>query len=311
VRHTRFTYADDHIDISIKPSHGVDALYAPRRRLLDPTLAQAAADAGADIRYRMAVTELIRHRERVVGVRARAADGRVEDVTADLVIGADGINSTVAKLTGAGVRRHGQHATAATYGYWSDLDTNGYEWVFRADACSGVIPTNDEQVCVFASARPERIGRGGLDVIRQLVSEGDPELAERLARAAPPTGTRTWGGHLGYIRQSHGPGWALVGDAAYFKDPIGAHGLTDALRDAELLARAVIHGIGDDATTAAALADYQRTRDRLSIPLFDTVDRIASNDWDDTQISDLLRQLSSSMADEVETLAALDLERVA
>ena len=115
---------------------------------------------------------------------------------------------------------------------------------------------------------------------------------------------------VGYIRQSHGPGWALVGDAGYFKDPISAHGLTDALRDAELLARAVFDGFGDDAATAARLDDYQRRRDRLSIALFDTVDRIAGNDWDDAEIAQLLKQLSASMADEIDALAALDLERV-
>ena len=126
------------------------------------------------------------------------------------------------------------------------------------------------------------------------------------AAATPPPGTRTWGGHPGYLRQAHGPGWALVGDAGYFKDPISAHGLTDALRDAELLARAVVDGFGAEPSLDAALADYEATRDRLSIPLFDIVDRIASHRWDDAEIADLLLQLSSSMADEVETLAALD-----
>ncbi len=309
VRRTTFTYGDDRIEVSIKPSHGVDALYAPRRTLLDPTLSCAASEAGADIRYGTTVTNLIWRRGHVVGVGVRNADGRLEQIGTELVVGADGIHSSVAKLVGARLRRRGTHATAVTYGYWSDLDTTGYEWVFRPDACSGVIPTNGGQACVFASARPARIGRGGIDVIRQIVTEGDPELADRLGRARPPLGTRTWGGHPGYIRQSYGPGWALVGDAGYFKDPISAHGLTDALRDADLLARAVIAGRGQDALTTLALADYQHTRDRLSIALFDTVDRIASNDWDDSEISDLLRQLSSSMADEVETLAALDLEQ--
>ena len=91
------------------------------------------------------------------------------------------------------MRRQGTHATAVTYGYWSDLETDGYEWVFRPDACSGVIPTNDGQACVFASARPTRIGRGGVDVIEQIVAEGAPELAERLRRATPPDAARARG----------------------------------------------------------------------------------------------------------------------
>ena len=189
----------------------------------------------------------------------------------------------------------GVHVGAVTYAYWSDLTTDGYEWNFRPNGCSGVIPTNNGQACVFASASPERIGRGGVALIGDVVAEGSPELAERLRKASPPRGTRTWNGHRGYIRRSYGPGWALVGDAGYFKDPISAHGLTDALRDAELLARAVIDGFGDDSSLDDALEHYETTRDRLSIPLFDVVDRIAGQQWDDAEIAELLLQLSSAM----------------
>jgi 2-polyprenyl-6-methoxyphenol hydroxylase-like FAD-dependent oxidoreductase len=312
IRRTSFTYADQRIDISIKPSHGVDALYAPRRTLLDATIAQAALQSGADVRFHTAATELLRdhRRARVTGVRIRTTDGRRHDVRAALVVGADGVRSMVADQAGAAVRRRARHTSEVTYGYWSGLETTGYEWVFRADACSGVIPTNDGRTCVFAGARPGRIGRGGTSTIERIVAQGDPALAERLARATPPLGTRTWAGHRGYVRQAHGPGWALVGDAGYFKDPISAHGLTDALRDAELLARAVIRGFGDDISLNETLDEFEALRDRLSLPLFETVDRIASNDWDDAEIAELLIQLSSAMAEEVDTLATLDLEPV-
>jgi flavin-dependent dehydrogenase len=56
-------------------------------------------------------------------------------------------------------------------------------------------------------------------------------------------------GLTGYLREAAGPGWALVGDAGYFKDPITAHGITDALRDAQILARVVTAG---DPTPSAA-----------------------------------------------------------
>jgi 2-polyprenyl-6-methoxyphenol hydroxylase-like FAD-dependent oxidoreductase len=305
IRRTTFTYGDERVEINIKASHGVDALYAPRRTLLDPALARAATDAGAEIRYRTTVIDLLRRRDRVIGVRVRNADGGIEDITTDLVIGADGVSSVVADLVDAEVRHRGHHKTAITYGYWTGLQTSGYEWIYRADACTGVIPTNHNQACVFASARPEHIGRGGLDVITRFAAVSDPDLAARLAAASPPTGTRTWAGMVGHVRRAHGPGWALVGDAGYFKDPISAHGITDALRDAELLARAVASGFGNATSTAQALSNYEEVRDRLSLSLFHTVDRVASNEWDDNEIASLLRQLSSSMADEVDALAAL------
>jgi 2-polyprenyl-6-methoxyphenol hydroxylase-like FAD-dependent oxidoreductase len=305
VKRTTFTYGDERVVISIKPSHGVDALYAPRRTLLDPALVHAAIDAGVDVHHRTAVTGLIIRHGRVAGVRA-ATNGRSVELRAPLVIGADGIRSTIASRVGARIVRSGAHAGAVTYGYWSDLDADGYEWVFRSTGASGIIPTNDGQACVFASAPASRIRRGGVDVIRDIVVEGSPEIGDRLRAATPPPGTRTWGGHRGYLRQASGPGWALVGDAGYFKDPISAHGLTDALRDAELLARAVVDGFGTEPSLDAALTNFGVTRDRLSIRLFDVVDRISSYQWDDAEIADLLLQLSSSMTDEVETLAALD-----
>jgi 2-polyprenyl-6-methoxyphenol hydroxylase-like FAD-dependent oxidoreductase len=240
-------------------------------------------------------------------VHATTADGRSVDLGARLVIGADGIRSTVAQHVDAPFTRLGTNATAISYGYWSDLDTDGYEWIFHPDASCGVIPTNDGKACVFVSATPERIGRGGVPIINYIIADAEPALASRLRAATVPKGARSWSGARGFIRRSHGPGWALVGDAGYYKDPISAHGLTDALRDAELLARSVIEGF-DEWSLADALEHYERTRNRLSIPLFDVVDRIAGHDWNNREIAQLLLELNSATADEVETLAAIEME---
>ena len=107
-------------------------------------------------------------------------------------------------------------------------------------------------------------------------------------------------GHPGYLRRPWGHGWALVGDAAYFKDPITAHGISDALRDAELLARAVARG-GD----GAALAEYEATRDDLSVRLFELTDRIASVEWDNAELKALHQSLSDEMKREVSALVGL------
>jgi acyl dehydratase len=120
----------------------------------------------------------------------------------------------------------------------------------------------------------------------------------------PPRAVRTFTGQPGHMRRSWGPGWALVGDAGYFKDPLTAHGLTDALRDAELLARGIIAVI-DGADERDALARYQMTRDALSTALFDVTSVIAGHRWTDAEIPGLLLQLNAAMAGEVQALAAL------
>jgi flavin-dependent dehydrogenase len=120
----------------------------------------------------------------------------------------------------------------------------------------------------------------------------DPGLATAVAGATALGPLRSWPGTPGRFRKPHGPGWALVGDAGYFKDPFAAHGISDAFRDAELLADAVVD---DD------LARYERLRDHLSLPLFEVLERIASYDWDLGTIPRLHLELSRAMrAEEVE-----------
>jgi len=305
VHRTTFTYEDAVVPIDIEPSDGVDGLYAPRRTVLDPILVQAAHEAGVDVRFGYNVTDLLRGRGgRPVGVTGVSTDGTSFTISARFVVGADGIRSTIAGLVGAPVELQGQHASAASYGYWTGAVVDGYEWVFVRDASAGAMPTNNGQVCVFACATPERIGRGGVEVITDLLSASAPELAAKLQAAQPPANTRTWHGQTGFLRRAWGNGWALVGDAGYFKDPLSAHGMTDALRDAELLARALmaIHAGADE---TRALAHYQAQRDSVSVPMFELIDRIASHQWSSTEIGSLLRRQARLMRDEVELLSAL------
>src|SRR4029453_17700886 len=113
--------------------------------------------------------------------------------------------------------------------------------------------------------------------------------------AVPPPALRTFTGLPGHIRRSWGRGWALVGDAGYFKDPLTAHGLTDAVRDAELLARAIVAVVVDGADDRDALAGYQRTRDALSAAFFDLADVIAGHHWTDQDVPGLLLKINTAM----------------
>jgi 2-polyprenyl-6-methoxyphenol hydroxylase-like FAD-dependent oxidoreductase len=304
VRSTAFHLRDAVTTIEIKPKHGVEALYAPRRTVLDAILADAARDAGADVRFGVSVTGLRRDQTgRVTGITGRAGSGRLE-VSADLVVGADGRRSTVAWDAGAGTVHAAPASSLLIYRYFRDDQAADYHWYFRNQAAAGVIPTNDGLACVFAATSAERLRRepgSGADAAwRRILARAAPELAERFGHrdaAGPP---RVFPGLTGYLRDAAGPGWALVGDAGYFKDPITAHGITDALRDAELLARAVASG-GPD-----AVRRYQAERDELSLRLFRVTGRIASYTWTADQIAGHLLELGEAMAEETAAMTAGD-----
>jgi len=296
VRSTSFHLADGVTTIQVKPKHGVEALYAPRRRVLDAILADAARRAGADVRFGTSLTGLRRDRAgRVTGITARVGATRLE-ASAGLDIGADGRGSAVARWAGARPTHVAPASSVLIYRYVRDDAPVDYHWYFRDGAAAGVIPTNDGLACVFAASSAERVKLergGGADAAwRRILAQAAPGLAGRLDRRGPAGPPRVFPGLTGYLRDAAGPGWALVGDAGYFKDPITAHGITDALRDAEILARAVAAG-GPD-----AVRRYQAERDELSLRLFRVTGRIASFAWTNEEIGDHLFELGEAMAEE-------------
>jgi flavin-dependent dehydrogenase len=309
IRQTRFSYPHESSTVSIKPAAGVDALYAPRRTVLDPILVDAATAAGADVRFGVAVTDLTRDADgRVTGVVGRDRSGAVVEVAAGLVVGADGRDSLVARRAGARTVRMGTSASAFVYGYWPGLPTVGYEWYYRPGGTAGLIPTNDGQVCVFAGVPAQRFAdelRGDLaGLYRRVLKEVTGGAGGRLS-AEPPRRLRAFPGRPGFSRQAWGPGWALVGDAGYYVDPLSTHGMTDALRDAQLLAWATA-AARDGEPEAAAYADYQRHRDAITEPMFAIIDQICSYAWDGPGIRRLLLRVSSAMSDEVEAILATE-----
>ncbi len=197
----------------------------------------------------------------------------------------------------------GRGAGGVVYGFFKGLDTDGFHWHYSPGVGAGVIPTHRGETLVFVSMPRElfhdEIRFDMESGFRRLLTVCSSELADRVGRARRQGPFRGFPGIPGYLRQSVGPGWALVGDAGYFKDPITAHGISDSLRDAELLARAVARG------TESALAEYPETRDELSLALFQISDEIASYQWDLTELKSMHLRLSEEMNREVQFLVEL------
>jgi flavin-dependent dehydrogenase len=301
IHSTTFSYREQDLTVAIEPRHGVDALYAPRRSLLDRILVDAATTSGAEFMYGVRVDSVQRDaRGRICGI---VAGGRGL-VDADIVVGADGLHSAIARLVGATPVLEGRHATGVLYSYWQDLQATGFYWGFRSGVGVGVIPTNDGACCVFVAVPSDRFRaevRGDApSAYYRFIREAMPEIDARLAGAHRVDQIRGFGGHGGFIRSCSGPGWALVGDSAYFKDPLTAHGITDALRDAEFLARAIVRG------TADAMAQYETTHLDLSKTMLEVTDEIASLTRSDADLQQLHRALSTEMSREVRALASLE-----
>ncbi|MFZ1863313.1 MAG: NAD(P)/FAD-dependent oxidoreductase [Polyangiales bacterium] len=305
IRKTSFVYTDDQgsdaTDVEIKPRLGVQALYAPRRTVLDRILVDAARDAGADVRHGTQMSDLLRDADgRVSGVRLRDQSGNVRDAWSSLVIGADGRRSTVAELAGSTPYVVGRHMTTCAYGYFRNLPVDGNRWYYRPGMGAGAIPTNGSETCVFASVSNDFASGPAADRARsfhRVVERVAPDIGARLPSAQLVGKLHFFAGMRGFLRQPWGEGWALVGDAGYMTDPITAHGITNALRDAQLLARTILEG--------SSLAEYQAARDDLSLEFFELSDRIASFDWDIPTVQEYHRMMSREMAREEEALVAL------
>lgn len=302
VRRVHFHYGEEEFPIDLRPADGIDALYAPRRTLLDSALVDAAVEAGAEIRHGHDMVGLLREPSgRVIGASLLDAEGQVIRISCNLVVGADGAGSAVARQVEAATLHRGQHAAPVIYGYWSGLPRSGYHWHYNEGAGAGCIETNAGQHCVFVSAPRDHFGAAPVEgreaQFRHILAYVAPELAREVAAAAPQGALHGFAGRKAFLRECHGPGWALVGDAGYFKDPITAHGITDALRDAALLADAIAQG---------DMRRYATTRDRLSLPLFNVTDEIAGYGWDLDRLQSLHRGLNAAMKQEVSHLLTMD-----
>jgi 2-polyprenyl-6-methoxyphenol hydroxylase-like FAD-dependent oxidoreductase len=260
-----------------RPADAGSTAYAPRRTVLDKILVDAAAEAGAEVREQYNVDDLVVEDGTVVGVSGHGQGGEVEVLRARVVIGADGRNSHVARSVAASGYHEKPRLQWSYYSYFSGLPLDGFETYARPHRGWAAAETNDG-LTMLVVARPYAEARDyKADVETNYFATLDlvPEFAARVKdakREEPFLG----GAVPNFFHTPYGPGWALVGDAGYNKDPITAQGITDAFRDAEQCSTAVDDWLHDRSGYDEAMDAWQQARDAAVLPVFEFTTELAT-----------------------------------
>ena len=287
------TYAFDFGPITIsgtpRPRDGIATAYAPRRTILDKILVDEAARAGAEVREHFTLQEVVIEDGTVVGIRGHGEDGQSVVERARVVIGADGRNSSVANAVGAERYNEKPMLMWAFYTYWSGLPIDTFSTTIRPDRGWAAFPTNDGLTLVVVGWPNAESTAYKSDVEANYLKTLDlaPSFAERM-RGAKREERFAGGAVPNYFRKPFGPGWALVGDAGYNKDPITAQGISDAFHDAELCTKALDAAFTGERAYDEAMADYQRTRDVLALPLYEFTTQLATMEGPPPEMQQLL-----------------------
>lgn len=246
-----------------------------RRRPLDQLLVERArTTAGVDVREGATARSILWDGERTSGLIVEH-DGVSEEIRAQLVIGADGRSSALARWLGAPVERR-ETATRAMYyryvrGYRGpDGSWDGPEFSLQGDELVYAFPSDDDLTCIAVSVNLDvftTFRRGPEAMFNERIA-AHPGLATRYAAAVPHGRMLGSGPKDALVRTPAGPGWALVGDASLNQDPWTGLGMDNAGMHAVFLAEAVDAWLSGGTTEDEALTRYRRRRDEHAMAGF-------------------------------------------
>lgn len=242
-----------------------------RRYLLDQAMARHARACGTDFREGVVMTDLLWRGGRIEGVEYLDADGRARRLRAALVLGADGRFSTVARQVGASrPYRYSHSPRAAVYRYLNDSSTpepeasTVHHWRHGTSRGFG-FPTTPKgsMMVMFIDDRAEvEAARVDTEAYWQAKLERFPSIARRFASASDWSPIRTTDQLSSFFRRSSGSGWALIGDAGHFKDPIIGQGMRDAFWAGRTVVEHVADHLDDPAELDRALRRWERDREK-------------------------------------------------
>ena len=236
------------------------------------------------------VEEVVVEEGVVVGISGHGQDGQSNVVRARVVVGADGRNSQVAKVVVPEQYNEKPMLQWSFYTYWSGLPVDGFEIFIRPDRGWAALPTNDGLTLVVVGWPAAEAASYKADVEANYLKtlELAPDFAARVRHAKRED--RFYGASVpNFFRKPFGPGWALVGDAGYTKDPITAQGISDAFHDAELCATALHEAFTGARSFEDAMAEYHQTRDARVLPIYEFTTQLATLEPPPPEMQQLLR----------------------
>jgi len=237
--------------------------YMVERSRFDKILLDRSASCGADVLYQHQVTDVIRDKGRVVGVRAKDEHGQEAEFTGKMVFDCSGSRAVVGNLLK--IRRTNPEKRCAVYAHYkarpvdedlkdgwivAQMFPNGWTWL---------IPLAEDLISVGVALSTDKFNKPDQSSESKKSDESNESYLERMIRSKgllengmSPDATRVSEvrvtGNVGYTSdQFVGEGWVLVGDAAYFIDPCYSSGVHLALDSGEMAADAFLkcHSAGD------------------------------------------------------------------
>jgi len=252
-------YSD--FDFSDRFTPGRESTYQVLRSRFDQVLADQASSRGVEIRYEVEIVAADFSGERPV-LTARSADGSLRTIEADFVLDGSGFGRTLPRLLKLEEPspfpvRHALVTHIADHISESGFDRNKVRITVHPvypDVWFWLIPLSALRCSIGVVAKPELLQRyEGLpeQKLRRFLGE-DAVLAKLLVNAEWDTPVREIGGYSANVKAMHGPGFALLGNAAEFLDPIFSSGITIAMRSASMAAETLereLSGIAVDWST--------------------------------------------------------------
>jgi len=268
---------DSELNERWRPSGPIDYCMCVPRTIQDIELVRAARAAGAEVRERHRFLGVLWRGGRACGVRYAGPDGTERSIYANLVVGADGRRSSVAAEVGSfRPYRSSRNGRGLVFRYGQDplVGTRAGETIYQfweGDSLGFLFPSapRGKALMLFMGAAEEAsLAKSDPEGYWADKMARHPRMAARAEGMTDLTPLASTGATSAYFRASSGPGWALLGDAGHFKDPVIGQGQRDAMWSGRVLAETTAPLLDDAAELDRALRQWEQRRDRECLPSY-------------------------------------------